>query len=123
VTIPSMDMTHDPQARSWLPSANESGCAFPLQNLPFSVFRHKRSAEGFRGGVAIGNQIIDLCALADTQLFTGAAAEGVSAGSLDSLNSLMRLGPRILSELRRALFEAMSQGSAHEALLKKCLVP
>jgi fumarylacetoacetase len=35
----------------------------------------------------------------------------------------MRLGPRVLTALRRALFEAMAQGSAHEALLKKCLVP
>ncbi len=104
--MPSLDETHDPQARSWLPSANQSGCAFPIQNLPFSVFRHARSAEGFRGGVAIGDQIIDLCALADAQLFTGDAAEGVSAGSMETLNSLMRLGPRVASALRRALFEA-----------------
>jgi fumarylacetoacetase len=118
-----LDVTHDPQARSWLPSANQNECAFPIQNLPFSVFRHQRSAQGFRGGVAIGDQIIDLCALAHTQLFTGEAAEGVSAGSLESLNSLMRLGPRILGALRRALFDAMAQGSAHQALLEKCLVP
>ena len=123
MTIPSLDMTHDPEARSWLASANPSGCAFPIQNLPFSVFRRAKSAEGYRGGVAIGDQIIDLCALADAQLFTGDAAEGVSAGSKDSLNSLMRLGPRVLSALRRSLFLAMAQGSAHEALLRKCLVP
>ncbi|MEO7208821.1 MAG: fumarylacetoacetase [Steroidobacteraceae bacterium] len=119
----SLDVTHDPKARSWLASANQNGCAFPIQNLPFSVFRHAQSAESFRGGVAIGDQIIDLCALADKQLFTGEAAEGVSAGSMDSLNSLMRLGPRVSTALRRALFAAMAQGSAHEALLKKCLVP
>ena len=116
-------MTHDPKARSWLPSANVRGCAFPIQNLPFCVFRHAKSAESYRGGVAIGDQIIDLCAVADAQLFSGDAAEGVSAGSLDSLNSLMRLGSRVLSALRRALFEAMMQGSAHQALLNKCLVP
>ena len=123
MTIPSLDITHDPKARSWLASANVHGCAFPLQNLPFGVFRHAQSAEGYRGGVAIGDQIIDLCALADTQIFTGDAAEGVSAGSKDSLNSLMRLGPRVWGALRRALFLAMAQGSAHEALLKRCLVP
>ena len=81
VTIPSLDLTHDPEARSWLASANQSGCAFPIQNLPFSVFRRERSAESFRGGVAIGDQIVDLRALADAQLFTGDAAAGVSAGS------------------------------------------
>ena len=121
--MPALDLTHDPAARSWLASANTSGCAFPIQNLPFGVFRRARSAESFRGGVAIGDQIIDLCALADAQLFTGDAAEGVSAGSMDSLNSLMRLGPGVLVALRRALFLAMAQGSAHEGLLRKCLVP
>jgi fumarylacetoacetase len=123
VTIPQIDLTHDRRARSWLASANQSGCAFPIQNLPFGVFRRARSAQSFRGGVAIGDQIIDLCALADQRLFNGDAAEGVAAGRLESLNSLMQLGPRILTALRHALFQAMAQGSAHEAVLKTCLVP
>jgi fumarylacetoacetase len=118
-----LDATHDPKALSWLESANQSGCAFPLQNLPFCVFRHAKSAEAYRGGVAIGDRIIDLCALADTQLFSGEAAEGVSAGSMDSLNPLMGLGSRVLGALRHALFLAMAQGSPHQALLSKCLVP
>ena len=122
VTTP-LDMTHDPRARSWLASANQAGCAFPIQNLPFCVFRRAKSAESYRGGVGIGDQIIDLCAVADAQLFSGDAAEGVSAGSLASLNSLMCLGSGVLNALRRALFEAMAQGSAHQALLNKCLVP
>ena len=123
MSITSLDLTHDPKARSWLASANQSGCAFPIQNLPFGVFRRAASAEAFRGGVAIGDQIIDLGALARTHLFSGDAATGVSAGSLESLNSLMAQGPRVATALRRALFEAMMQGSAHEVLLKKCLVP
>jgi fumarylacetoacetase len=123
VTIPALDLTHDPEARSWLASANQSGCSFPIQNLPFGVFRRAQSAEHFRGGVAIGDQIIDLAALAATQLFTGDAAAGLSAGSMDSLNSLMGLGPRVWSALRRALFQAMAQDSAHKTVLSKCLVP
>ena len=123
MTIPSPDSTNDPQIRSWLPSANQSGCAFPIQNLPFGVFRRAQSAESFRGGVALGDQIIDLRALADAQLFTDDAAAGVSAGSLESLNSLMQLGPRVWRPLRRALFDAMAEGSAHETLMRRCLVP
>ena len=123
MTATSLDATHDPKARSWLASANQSGCAFPIQNLPFGVFRRSQSAESFRGGVALGNQIIDLRALAEAQLFTDDAAAGVSAGSLDSLNSLMGLGSGVWTALRRALFEAMAEGSAHQALLRKCLVP
>jgi fumarylacetoacetase len=118
-----LDETHDPTARSWLASANVSGCAFPIQNLPFGMFRRAKSAESYRGGVAIGDQIIDLCALADTQLLSGEAAEGASAGSMDSLNALMGLGPKISSALRRALFTGMAQGSTHQTLFAKCLVP
>jgi fumarylacetoacetase len=116
------DATHDPKIRSWLSSANLPGCAFPIQNLPFGVFRRAQSGEEFRGGVAIGDQIIDLAALADARLFTGDAAEGIRAGSLSSLNTLMQLGPKVWSALRRALFEALAQGAAREGALRKCLV-
>ena len=43
-----LDHTHDPAARSWLDSANEAGCDFPIQNLPFGVFRRQGSGEVFR---------------------------------------------------------------------------
>lgn len=118
-----LDETHDPKVRSWLPSANLPGCAFPIQNLPFGIFRRDASDEPFRGGVAIGDQIIDLRALAAAQLFTADAAAGVRAGSSDALNSLMQAGPGIWKALRRALFAALAQGSAAESSLKKCLVP
>ena len=115
--------THDPKIRSWLPSANLTGCDFPIQNLPFGVFRRAHCAEAFRGGVAIGDQIIDLAALAAANLFTGDAADAVRAGSLSSLNSLMQLGPQHWGALRHALFGSLAQGSALEDTLKTCLVP
>ncbi|MDP2018097.1 MAG: fumarylacetoacetase, partial [Hydrogenophaga sp.] len=55
-----LNHTHDPEARSWLESANAPGTDFPIQNLPFGVFRRQGSSEAFRGGVAIGDQVIDL---------------------------------------------------------------
>jgi fumarylacetoacetase len=117
------DATHDPKVRSWLPSANLTGCAFPIQNLPFGVFRRARGAESFRGGVAIGDQILDLAAVADANLFLGDVALGIRAAGLPSLNSLMQLGPQIWGALRSGLFEALAQGSALESALKQCLVP
>ena len=117
-----LDATHDPKVRSWLAAANSSGCAFPIQNLPFGVFRRARSSEPFRGGVAIGDQIIDLAALAQKDLFTADAAEAVRLGGLPSLNSLMQLGPQGSSALRHALFDALKQGSVHEGALRDCLV-
>ena len=40
-----MNETHDPALASWLESANAPGCDFPLQNLPFAVFRRAGSGE------------------------------------------------------------------------------
>ena len=48
--------THDVALRSWVESANAAGTDFPIQNLPFGVFRRKGSNEAFRGGVAIGSE-------------------------------------------------------------------
>jgi fumarylacetoacetase len=118
-----LDATHDPRVRSWLAAANLTDCAFPIQNLPFGVFRRAHSAEDFRGGVAIGDQIIDLAAAAAANLFSGEAALGVRAGSLPSLNALMQLGPRVWSAVRKALFDALALGSPLEGALRSCLLP
>lgn len=51
--------THDAKARSWVESANRSGSDFPIQNLPYAAFR-RQSAEAWRGGIAIGDEVVDL---------------------------------------------------------------
>jgi len=117
-----LDETHDPEARGWLASANGIGCEFPIQNLPFAVFRRGNSAEEFRGGVAIGDQIVDLAALARLGVFEAQAGAGIQAGGRSSLNSLMQLGPKVWSAVRRALFEGLREGSSLQASLRSCLV-
>jgi fumarylacetoacetase len=118
-----LDETHDPQARSWVESANRVDGEFPIQNLPFAVFRRNDPADEFRGGVAIGDQIVDLAALAKLGLFEAQAARGVDAGARSSLNSLMQLGPPVWSAVRRALFEGLREGSNLQSGLRSCLVP
>ncbi len=120
--LPRLDETHDPQARSWLDSANRSGGDFPIQNLPFAVFRRAQSSEEFRGGVAIGDQIVDLAAVAKLGLFGLQAGEGIRAGATCSLNALMELGQEISTAVRRALFEGLLRGSHLQASLQSCLV-
>jgi fumarylacetoacetase len=117
-----LDETHDPQARSWLASANQIDCEFPIQNLPFAVFRRSDSTEEFRGGVAIGDQIVDLGALAKLGVFEAQAAQGIHAAGRSSLNSLMQLGPPVWSAVRRALFEGLREGSSLQTSLRSCLV-
>ena len=46
-----LNATHDPARRSWLKSANAPGTDFPIQNLPFGVFRQGGAT---RGGLALG---------------------------------------------------------------------
>lgn len=118
-----LNETHNPALQSWLASANAAGCDFPIQNLPFAVFRRKGSAEAFRGGVAIGDQIVDLAALAKSGLLKGEAATAAQAGAQDKLNALMALGSIAWSALRLALSRALREGSADQAALQACLVP
>ncbi len=91
-----MNETHDPARRSWVDSA-QGHPDFPIQNLPFGVFR-RSSAGPAIVGMAIGDQILDLAKV--TQV-SGAAAKAVQACGTGSLNSLMALGPEYWSALRR----------------------
>ena len=77
----ALNHTHDPQARSWLASANDAACDFPIQNLPLAEFRRRGTDEAFRGGCAIGDQIVDLAAVARTDLLDGAAQAACAAPS------------------------------------------
>ena len=58
----TLDETHDPERRSWVESANSPGAEFPIQNLPLGVFRPS-PGETPRGGVAIGERVLDLGAV------------------------------------------------------------
>ena len=104
-----LDETHDPALTSWVESANAPGCDFPLQNLPFGVFRRKGRKEAARGGVAIGDQILDLAALG---LHTG-----------PTLNALAATGRAALRKLRRELSRALRENSAQRKRLVRYLVP
>jgi fumarylacetoacetase len=115
--------THDPALRSWIASANQPDTDFPIQNLPFAVFRRLQSSEAFRGGIAIGDQILDLAAVANAGFFSGEAATALQAGAQDKLNSLMALGASACSALRLALSRALRAGAAEQARLQTCLVP
>ena len=43
--------------KSWVESANEPGTDFPLENLPYGVFRYTHRTWI---GIAIGDRILDL---------------------------------------------------------------
>ncbi|MDM0051135.1 fumarylacetoacetase [Variovorax sp. J22R115] len=104
----TLNATHDPKLRSWVASANEAGSDFPIQNLPFGRFRPARSSEGFRIGVAIGDQVLDLKAagLVDT----------------DDMNVLLAQDATERQALRAALSEGLREGSGKQAAWSTALL-
>jgi fumarylacetoacetase len=114
--------THEPGLRSWVASAQAPGSDFPIQNLPFALFRRAGSHEAWRGAVAIGTQLVDLGALHTAGLFEGSAAEGLAACAQPSLNDFMALGQRAWSGLRLSLSRALRDGSPLAGRLADCLV-
>lgn len=115
-----LNETHDPQLRSWLDSANEPASDFPIQNLPFGVFRRAGSDERYRSGVAIGDQILDLDATARS---ASPLATAVGSTAAAPLNAFMAAGARAWSALRLALSRALRLGSQEQQALRACLVP
>jgi fumarylacetoacetase len=120
-----LDATHDPGRRSWVAAANEPGTDFPIQNLPLGVF--SAPGRGARGGVAIGDRILDLALARETGLFAGAAEEAARAASGAVLNPLMALGASHWAALRHRLSELLSvaggERSRIEPLADRLLVP
>src|SRR5258708_12152991 len=103
-----LNHTHDERARSWLASANNVATDFPIQNLPFGVFCRRQSGESFRGGVAIGDQVLDLAALANAGRLQGLAAEAAAACATTSLNAFFEQGPVVWQGLRHPPFYALT---------------
>jgi fumarylacetoacetase len=90
-----MNQTHDPKLKSWVESANDPASDFPIQNLPFGIFRKKGSKERPRGGVAIGDQILDLAAVG---LNTGPTLNVLAAAGRPAWSALRKLLSSVLSD-------------------------
>ena len=105
-----IDETHDPERTSWVPSANGHP-DFPIQNLPLGIFSPAGAPP--RGGVAIGESILDLAAAAGSDLMADLAEiAGAAAGA--SLNPLLARPPEDRRALRRRLSDLLRRGSSHQ---------
>jgi fumarylacetoacetase len=110
----ALNLTHDPARRSWIESANRPEADFPIQNLPFGSF--ERDGER-RAGVAIGEQVVDLRALAASGLLEAGsdAAVACEATADGTLNRLMAMAPRYASALRAALSDLLKSDAPQRA--------
>ncbi len=96
------DPTVDPALKSWVKSAN-SGSDFPIQNLPIGIFSEDKGRR--RPGVAIGDFIVDLPALADMGLLEGSWVRDLAQ---PVLNGFFARGHRAQRELREQLSQILS---------------
>lgn len=112
------DATHDPALRSWVASANDAATDFPIQNLPLGIF--DRPGEAPRGGIAIGEAVLDLRAAQEAGLIGGEAAE---AACEPTLNRLMAMGRGASAALRRQVSALLADGAAAASLADRILVP
>ena len=111
------NLTHDPSLPCWVESANVPGCDFPIQNLPFCVFSEFDDEAVPRGGIAIGDQILDMAVCADANLFGGRAADAVFAAAQSTLNELMSMDDVYVSALRAEVSAMLSgNGTAHRGI-------
>ncbi|MBZ6078736.1 fumarylacetoacetase [Microvirga puerhi] len=113
-----LDQTHDPKLESWVLSANGHS-DFPIQNLPLGVFSPNGGSP--RGGVAIGDQILDLPAALAAGLFAGEAVKAAEAALGPVLNPFLALGAGPRQALRARLSELLSQGSPEKGRVETCL--
>ncbi len=117
-----LNETHDPSLRSWVASANDGQTDFPIQNLPFAVFRGKGRNERFRAGVAIGDFIVDLRAAHKAGVFSMALTPALKTLYKPRLNKFMSLGQQTWSALRLELSRALREGAPQAGQLEACLV-
>ena len=118
-----LDETHAPELRSHVASANLAGCDFPIQNLPFGVFRRRGSAETLRCGIAIGDQVLDLPALAASGCLDAQEARRFGMFDAPRLNGFMAAGIDEWKRVRLVVSRLLREGAPQAAAVAACLVP
>lgn len=124
----SFDATTDPALRSWVSAANTPGADFPIQNLPFGVFRRRDTLEAPRVGVAIGDAVLDVAACLAAGLFaanTEHARLAARSCASPTLNALMQRGAEARQALRAAVSQLLSTNTKEHArqIAAHALVP
>ncbi len=105
-----IDQTHDQNLQSWVDSSNRPDAEFPIQNLPYCVF--SRGDGGPTVGVGIGDQILDLRAIARGDCLRELQApldeSLLPVMQADCLNPMMGLSSHGRQALRQAFSELLS---------------
>lgn len=117
-----LDHTHDAARSSWVESAR-GHAHYPIQNLPLCIFSHGEEAP--RGGVVIGEMILDLARLATFSGLDDAHRELVGIAAGNTLNAYMALPSSDRRKLRHLLFDLLDTATDDDTIraLRPMLVP
>ncbi|XP_024191465.1 fumarylacetoacetase [Rosa chinensis] len=99
---------------------------FPIQNLPFGVFKPKPASTA-RPGVAIGDYVLDLSAIAAAGLFNGPILRNSDCFYQPNLNKFLALGRPAWKEARATLQKLLSSTEPtlrdNQSLKQESLIP
>jgi fumarylacetoacetase len=117
---PNLDETHSASLKSWVDSSAYAG-DFPLQNLPFGVFR--RGSGHPRIGTAIGRSVLDLERTVSVGVL-GQLDPGLHEALIEpTLNRLFGLGRPALRRVRHAVHSLLRADSTLPRPPEDCLIP
>jgi fumarylacetoacetase len=96
--------------KSWVASANDAACPFPLNNLPYGVFSVDDGE--LRCGTAIGDRIIDLTGL--EEISTLRADPDADVLDAPYWNDFMELGPQAWANYRAKLQKMLAADASED---------
>ncbi|XP_019174268.1 PREDICTED: fumarylacetoacetase-like [Ipomoea nil] len=104
----------------------KSDSHFPLENLPFGVFKPEPGSDA-RPGVAIGDYVADLSVIAAAGLFDGPCLRNSDCFTQPNLNKFLHLGRPAWKEARETLQKLLSATEPklrdNASLRQKALIP
>ena len=105
-----MDETHNPNLKSWIEVDSDSH--FPIQNLPFGVFR-PISGGDLHVCTIIGDFVIDLSILDSNGFFSNSNLQDTLVFDEPTLNAFMSLGRDAWKETRLILSKLFSEDNSN----------
>lgn len=119
-----MNPTNDPRLRSFVDVP--AGHDFPIQNLPYGVFK-RPDDEKPHCGVRIGEQILDLKVLEHDGFFRRTALGEQHVFCKQSLNKFMSFGPAVWREIRAQISQLLRHDNPelrdNKTLRQRALIP
>lgn len=101
-----MIRANNPKLKSWL--LVEQGSDFPIQNIPFGIFK-PRNRTTSRAGTRIGNHVIDLAAIAEKGYLVDEGIANPDVFKQASLNDFIALGKPVWRAVRNKISDIFNR--------------